>query len=78
MSTLQHRYQQLNAAAEDGRVDIVRQILDSGVNPNITPDHGFSALYVAAQNGHTAVVNALLSHGANANFQSSSNETPFS
>lgn len=51
-------------AAEDGRLDLVRNLLQAGVSPNAKSDGDFTALMWAAARGHVEVVTALLESGA--------------
>jgi len=55
---------QLIRAAEDGRLDIVQNLLDAGVNPNAISDGKVTVLMWAAARGHVEVVRLLLRSGA--------------
>ncbi len=54
-------------AATDGRLEKVREGLDSGIDPNIASPEGRVALQLAAFDGHTDVVKLLLKAGAEVN-----------
>jgi len=58
----------LVSAAEAGRTDDVRALLDDGVDVNAT-EFGRTALFFAAQEGHTDLVKMLLKRGAHVNHQ---------
>ncbi len=64
----------LKAAAE-GRSDLVRQYVTSGVDINLPDETGETALMKAAKNGHLAVVKVLLLNGARADLQDPFGET---
>ena len=49
----------LHAAARNGHLDVVRLLLDSGAQKNVTSKAGATALHVAAQKGHSQVVQLL-------------------
>jgi ankyrin repeat protein len=51
-------------AAEDGRLEVVRTLLEAGVDPNAACDRGFTAMMWAAARGHVEVIKALLEFGA--------------
>ena len=51
-------------AAEDGRLDLVRNLLKAGANPNTKSEGDFTVLMWAAARGHVEVVKALLESGA--------------
>lgn len=55
---------QLVRAAEMGRLEQVKALLEVGTNPNAESDGGFTALMWAAARGHIDVVDALLESGA--------------
>jgi ankyrin repeat protein len=64
-------------ASENGRLDVVKHLLDAGANPN---DHDEtdvcqSSLILASHKGHTDVVAILLDAGANIEYQNSQGET---
>ena len=49
----------MHIAARDGRVEIVKLLVNKGVDPNIRDSYGFSAAYWAKQNKHTKVQELL-------------------
>ena len=65
----------LMAAAERGRADIVKLLLDNKANPNVAGRDGITPLMVAAQNNQPDIVKLLLSRGADPNHQDNSGWT---
>lgn len=63
----QRREKGLIRAAEDGRLDLVRNLLEAGANPNAKSDGDVTVLIWAAARGHLEVVKALLESGAEPN-----------
>jgi len=63
-------------AAKNGRMDIVRLLLDRGAKPNIPEEHGNSPLHTAAKQGHIGIVQLLLNNGADPNLENDYGETP--
>ena len=61
------RDKRLIQAAEDGRVDLVDQLLQAGGNPNAKSDDDFTVLMWAAARGHIEVIKTLLESGAEPN-----------
>ena len=60
----------LHVAAAEGKLAIVRFLLDSGAKPDVmTTDNQGPALLLAAENGHKAVVELLLTRGADPNIK---------
>ncbi len=60
----------LHVAAAEGKLAIVRFLLDSGAKPDVmTTDNQGPALWLAAENGHKAVVELLLTRGADPNIK---------
>jgi ankyrin repeat protein len=47
-------------AAQSGRVDAVKRLLDAGADPNQQAPGGPTALFVAAAAGHEDVIEVLL------------------
>ncbi|XP_048574187.1 poly [ADP-ribose] polymerase tankyrase-2-like [Triticum urartu] len=54
----------LAAAALDGKMDVVRYLLDNGADPNKKDDAGSVPLHCAAKFGHHEAARLLLSRGA--------------
>ena len=54
-------------SAENGDIDRVRELLDSGVDPYSQNDDELTALIVAAYEGHIEVVELLLNRGIDPN-----------
>ena len=54
-------------AAEDGRLALVRNLLEAGANPNAKSDGDVNVLMCAAARGHVEVVKVLLESGAEPN-----------
>ncbi len=65
----------LIVASEKGRLDIVKALIDEGVDVNITNDDGNSALIFAIQKKHTEVARLLIKMGADVNARNSSGDT---
>jgi ankyrin repeat protein len=54
----------LRLAAHDGKIEIVRQAIESGVDVQSTDAQGHTALHMAAYNGHSEIVKLLLKNGS--------------
>lgn len=54
-------------AVRRGDVEIVRDLLSRGINPNALDTNGQTGLMLAAHAGHLATVQLLIAHGANLN-----------
>ena len=54
----------LFCAAKEGRIDIVRFLLNHGANPRVQNHYGVSALWIPSQKGIFEVVELLLNAGA--------------
>ncbi len=65
----QGREKGLIRAAEDGRLDVVRKLLEAGASPNAKSDEDFTVLMWAAARGHVEVVKALIEFGADLSAQ---------
>jgi ankyrin repeat protein len=57
----------LRAAIMNGNIDMVRELLDNGVDPNTTFNHGINALMMALFTGSRPIMDLLLNHGADIN-----------
>ena len=74
----------LIAAIEKGHVDVVKQLLNRGADPNwVIPSNdpllpGHSGLTLAVRFGHSAIVKELLRWKADASFEKTSGGTPLS
>ncbi len=62
-TTVQDEQPALLTAAARGQSDLVQQLLDSGVDPNVIGENGITALMLAAWAGHVDVVRVLLASG---------------
>lgn len=66
----------LQLAVMRASIDVVRQLLKAGAEPN-KPDHfGDTALHAAADRGSRSIVNLLISKGANVNAHNDLGATP--
>ena len=52
-------------AAKKGNEDIVKTLIKSGANVNLSDNEGWTPLIAAAYKGHTSIVKLLLASGAN-------------
>ncbi|ETW03010.1 hypothetical protein H310_05445 [Aphanomyces invadans] len=68
-ATMEELMLALCLACERSHLDIVRDLLAFGLNPNLVMDNGVTPLYLACQMGHKSIVQALCMHGANPNFR---------
>ncbi|MEO0787032.1 MAG: ankyrin repeat domain-containing protein [Bacteroidota bacterium] len=64
LDNLRNSPQILIGPAREGHLFMVRQMLETGIDINITDDRGHTALSVAANEGHQGIVDYLLSRGA--------------
>ena len=62
-------------AAEDGRLDLVRNLLKAGANPNAKSDGDVTVLMWAAARGHVEVVKVLLEAGADPSIKDDDGKT---
>ncbi len=60
----------LLSAYNNGYLDIVNQLLDSGVTPNVVDDDGNSLLILSAKKGDLATSKTLINNGADVNAKS--------
>jgi ankyrin repeat protein len=66
----------LIVSAEEGRLDVVEFLVDSGANLNARNDLNYTALHVAAFHGHHSIVELLLRNGADGTVKDSTGSTP--
>ncbi|QXF95209.1 ankyrin repeat domain protein [Wolbachia phage WO] len=66
----------LHYAAEGGCLEIVRFLIDEGVNVNITNKYGSTALHNAAYYGDLRIIKFLLEKGANPNIINDDRKKP--
>ena len=60
----QHHGGAMHAAARDGDVARLTELLEAGANPDEADDRGFTPLILASYNGHEAAAALLLARGA--------------
>jgi hypothetical protein len=70
------RTRNLVQAVDAGDLQLVRALLDQGVNPNTPDKHGLPPLHVAAYIGHRDLVEALVSAGADVHAKDKFGRTP--
>jgi ankyrin repeat protein len=58
-----HGQTPLHFACIDGNIDIVKVLLENGVDVNLTNASGQTPLHVACSKGHTDVVQLLIDSG---------------
>ncbi len=56
------------AAAKAGKLEVIKEFLDAGMNPDAADGTGATALIAAAENGHGHIVRELLGRKADKNF----------
>ncbi len=72
----EHGMTALMRAARQGRVQIVRMLLEHGADPNVVRNDKFTALSLAAFFGHSQVVEILLEYGAQTNVETRYGTSP--
>ncbi|KAF0689598.1 Aste57867_18970 [Aphanomyces stellatus] len=68
-TTMEELMLALCLACERSHLDIVRDLLAFGLDPNVVMDNGVTPLYLACQMGHKDIVETLCAAGANPNFR---------
>jgi uncharacterized protein len=58
------------------RIDVVKNLLDRGADPNLQDNDGDTALHGAAQTGNVEIIEALIGKSANPNIKNSIGGTP--
>ena len=66
----------LHIVSLNGQTEIIKLLLDKGVNVNVKNDNGNTPLNLSALNGETKTVNFLLTNGANPNLEDKQLNTP--
>lgn len=69
------RYTPLTLASFEGRVRVVKLLLELGADPNFSASNGWTPIIAAANDGRTQIVKVLLKAGANPNFSDSRGRT---
>ena len=64
-------------ACYNRRTDVVRELLESGVDPDTTAINGENVLHIAARHNVIEAVRMLLAHGAQISTPDSTGRTPF-
>ena len=54
----------LHQAAENGRIEVARLLIERGTKVNVKSQKGWTALHLAAENGHIEMVKFLIERGA--------------
>merc|ERR1719192_3326066 len=54
-------------ASKNGHIDIVKTLIEKGVDINTKDDYGYTSLSYAALKGHSEVVDLLIEYGADMN-----------
>lgn len=73
---VERTFQDLGNAALDGRLDVVREAVGQGVDPDGTDQLGRTPLMFASYNGHTDIVRFLIREGADVLKQDDKGMTP--
>lgn len=68
-------YSPLTLAAFEGRVRVVKLLLELGADPNFSTSNGWTPIIAAANDGRTQIVKVLLKAGANPNSSDSRGRT---
>ena len=68
--------QNLVVAAQEGRIEDVREYIETGANIEYQDDQGINALIAATQEGYVAIVRMLLERGADINKPNADRQTP--
>ena len=70
------KYRQLFNSVRAGDGQVVRMLLDQGMNVNLKGPRGATPLHIAARFGQTDMVDLLLSYGADASSRDDSGKSP--
>ncbi|CEQ42941.1 SPOSA6832_04817 [Sporobolomyces salmonicolor] len=63
-------------AAGEGNLERVRELVESGVHPNVADENSYTPLHAAASWGHPDILRYLVDKGGNINVTDSDGETP--
>jgi uncharacterized protein len=66
----------LHLAAFEGKIEVVRYLLDKGIDPNIQANDGITALIATCRKGHLDIAKLLVSRGADLNLADEAGITP--
>jgi len=66
----------LHFAARDGHLEVVKLLLERGVDPNVRNNHDSTPLHYAAKKCHVDVARVLLDHGADPTIRDNKGRTP--
>lgn len=66
----------LGLAVEKGYIDVLRELLAAGTNPDGVNDDGLTALHIAAQDGQVEAIDVLIAAGADAESRDDDDDTP--
>ena len=66
----------LHIASKNGRLDIVKKLINKGADVNANNNVNETPLHDASKNGHLEVVRELIYEGANVNDKNDNNKTP--
>jgi len=69
-------YAAIHLAASDGHVEVIREMLDKGISPDLVDHDKATPLHHAASDGHEDVIKVLLDAGASANAKDNEGRTP--
>src|SRR6185436_14521148 len=68
--------QQLCEAAEEGRLEVVKELLEQGVDANEPDEYGNTALHYAISEGHFSIINLLLKYVTKLDLKDNDGFTP--